>query len=187
LRNVGAVRGEHRDGSITVSSAASVRLTARRAVVSVERVRDTVQGELTDGRFIIRKSGGKVALETRRGEVEVEEPEGGATVACIDGSVTVRAASAPVAFEGERCRFMFVPGATAALTAASVDARIEAQVPSSGGISLDLAAEDGRLELADVALHSTRNGNTESALGEIAGGGPVWRIRTTRGNIIIRK
>lgn len=190
LRDIaGPISGEHREGAVSATHVRDVQLVTRRATVRLEDVKGTVGGELIDGRALLRDVAGRIGLETNRMEVDIERATGGVTLASHDGTVTLRDAGGPVSFEGERCRLTITASRGVPISASSSDAIVDLQWPTDG-VTLDATAVDGRIDAPgglDGAIKQNVEGATSTAIGPHAGGGVAWRIRSTRGDIILRR
>jgi hypothetical protein len=181
----GDVRGDHRDGELTIKGANDVSITTRGSIVRLTEHRGGLKGDLTGGRLVARGTQGPIKIEARRTEMEIEDAAGALDVTASDGELTVRRPLGSVAFDGRRCDFSFLAGPAVALQAASVEAPLEATLPS-GGVTLDLVADDGTLEVpADLSV--TKEGRTQRTSGPVNGGGPVWKLRSTRDDIRVRR
>jgi hypothetical protein len=191
LRDVaGRVEGEHRDGALAVTGAGEFHVNVRRSAVRVEQVRGGVAGEFSDGRLAVRDAAGLLRLETSRVQVETERTAGEVRLTATDGSAAIRQPGGPVTFRGRRCDLSLVAGAPIAVTASSTDAPIELRLPDAG-VTLDLLAEEGGTIDADAAalglsIADVGTGSRKAA-GDVAGGGPTWRVRMTRGTIVVRR
>lgn len=182
----GDVRGDHRDGELTIKGAGEVSITVRGSVVRISEHRGGLKADLTGGRLTSRGTPGPVKIEARRTEMEIEAPAGAVDITASDGELAIRQPTGPVKFDGRRCDFSYVAGPAVALEAASVDAPIEAVLPPQAGVTLDVAAEDGSLELPPD-LPVTKGERSQQMAGAVAGGGALWKLRTTRDAIRIRR
>ncbi len=181
----GDVRGDHRDGELTIKGAGDVSITTRGSIVRLTEHRGGLKGDFTGGRLISRGTQGPIKIEARRTEMEIEDAAGDLDVTASDGELTVRKPLGSVSFDGRRCDFSLLAGPAVALEAVSVDAPIETTLPA-GGVTLDLAADDGTLEVpADLPV--TKEGRTQRTHGPVNGGGPVWKLRSTRDDIRVRR
>jgi hypothetical protein len=185
----GAVRGEYRDGAIEIAGAGSVRLTARRGDLRIERVAGEVVLDVADGRIRGRDLTGEVRIEGRRLDLDLDSLDGPLDVTTADGEATIRGLRAPLRFDGQRTGLELVLARPVAVHAATSDEAIDVVLPAAGGVDVDAIANRGSVR-ADAALGLAVSGDEDAgqrARGAIGGGGPTLTLRTERGDIVIRR
>jgi hypothetical protein len=185
----GAVRGEYRDGALEISGAESVRLTARRGDVRIERVAGEVVLDVTDGRVRGRELEGAVRIDGRRLDLDLDSIDGALEITTVDGEATIRGLRAPLRFDGQRTALELALERPAPVHAATSDEAIDVALPAAGGVDVDAAATRGSVR-ADATLGLTVSGGPDAeqrAVGAIGGGGPTLTLRSARGDIVIRR
>jgi len=181
----GALLGEQRDGELEVSEVGSARLVLRRVDARLARIDGTAIIEATDGDLTVRETG-RLELQARRVDVEVERVRGEAQVAGTDGQVDMREAGGRLRFEGRRCPLQLNPVPEAGADVSSEGARVELRLPPSGA-TLDLVASGGEIRVPEGTLRVDRREEVSRATGAVGTGGPSVRVRTTSGDIIVRR
>jgi beta-lactamase regulating signal transducer with metallopeptidase domain len=139
-------------------------------------------------------SGGSISLDRAAGNVRLETSGGSVSVGPVTGDLYVHTSGGSVSLDG---------GATGAIDASTSGGTVEAmlarqprgdvRLETSGG-SVRVGVADGLRFDVDAATSAGRvrsdfhNGRaTESLRGEIGGGGPLLRLRTSAGNIQINR
>ena len=181
----GPLLGEQRDGELEVSDAGSVRLVLRRVDARLARIGGTAVIEATDGDLTVREAG-RLELQARRVEVEVERVRGEAQMVGTDGRIDVRDAGGRLRFEGRRCPLQLAPVPDAGADVSSEDAGVELRLPASGAV-LDLVASGGEIRVPEGTVRVDRREGVSRAAGAIGTGATSLRVRTTGGDIVVRR
>lgn len=158
------------------------------------------------GRVAVKTSGGGIAVEDAGGPVEATTSGGGIRVRGAAGPVAVRTAGGGITVEGVRGAIEASTaggGITAELVLADPDADTHCTLETAGGdvvlrLPADLQATiDAEIQLdgarrdygiaSDFPLEIDDGARRITARGTINGGGDLIRLRTTNGDIEIRK
>lgn len=174
----GSIRVEGVDGHVELA-------TSGGAIVS-EAVRGTVSAAT---------SGGRIALAGVAGDVRAIASEGRIHLTAVDGDVEARTVGGAIEIDGVsgavhaktvggsiRTRFLRVPSGR-------VETRggvIEVAFPASAGAHLDAAADGGRVHV-EHGVGSLAVADSERVVGAVNGGGPTLRLRSTEGDIHVRR
>lgn len=183
----GTVSGEQRDGALEVVGARAVSLSSRRVSLRLEGVSGPITGEFVDGRLFVRESKGPFTLDTRRVSVELDGAPEQTRIDAVDGRVVLRNQRGPVAYDGERAPLSVSLAGPASVEATSADGAIDVTLAPGEGATVDLEAEDGAIRLPQDDLAPATEGRIARVRGEVGGGGPPVRVRTTRAGIVIRR
>ncbi len=156
--------------------------------ISMEAIGGKVNAHTSGGDIVIKGAGGDVHLRTSGGDILVYKVSGTAVLSTSGGDIDI----------GE------VSGAIRARTSGGdVSARIkgalteDSKLSTSGGdvavtvdegikFSLDASTTGGRINASDVTIKIKSGGSRKHRLaGEVNGGGPILKLRTSGGDIAI--
>jgi hypothetical protein len=183
----GLVKGEHRGSNVELSRVGSVEFESRMGDVRVDRVASGLSLTSEGGNTELRDVAGKVQLKTRRADLDLDRLGAEVTIDAADGHVELRHPRAAVTFEGERARFSATLDNPVALTITSEDAAVELEIPASVHVSLDLGAEDGRVNVPEGLPAVATTDRHESLTANGGPKAPVVKVRTVRENVTIRR
>jgi hypothetical protein len=183
----GLVQGEHRGSNVELSRVGSVEFESRMGDVRVDQVAGAVTLTSEGGNTELRDVAGKVELKTRRTDVDLDRLAAEVAINAADGHVELRHPRAAVTFEGERARFSATLDHAVPMTIASEDAVVELVIPASLRASLDLGAEDGRINVPDGFPAVTSTDRHEALTTSAGPNAPLVKVRTVRENVTIRR
>lgn len=181
----GAVTGKFGPGSIEISEAEAVDLEVERTELRVIEIEGPVTLAATSGDLRIRRVTGPTKLTLERIEAELEELEGPLTVSGDRGRLRIRNTEGPIETDTSRMELFLAPGRVVPIDVTSEFETVELTLPS-GGLTLDVQASSADLRLPPETLKAEVRGEDRVASGDLHGGGPLVRLRSTRGDIVIR-
>lgn len=184
--------------------------------ISAGRVTGTIRSETAGGDIMLLSAGSDIFAQTAGGQIRIGDSGGAVQAQTAGGSVVLEGARGPIRVHtaGGSINLYHVGGAVQASTAAGkILAQIAAKPESFGASELQSSFGDVEVYLPpdlpltiDAAIQmatgqeirsdfplTIKGGNTSYAPttvtcnGSLNGGGKVLRIRTTAGNILIRK
>ncbi len=164
----GSAKVETNGGRIEVDGAhGSVELRTSGGPIHVE----DVEGDLD-----AQTAGGRVRISDVHGDVDARTSGGGMTVHDVIGSVRAKTSggSISVRFDGQPSGEVETSGGG-----------IEVTVPEDSAFELEASTSGGRVRLADD-LDCRGKSSSNEVEGEVNGGGPRLRLRTSGGNIRVR-
>ncbi len=191
--------------SIVVPDVYNVDLKTSGGSVEVDDLRGRVVAETSGGSLRFGRILGEVEGRTSGGSIVLEETGGNADVRTSGGSISIGRAEGDVVAKtsGGSIRVEEVMGSIEASTSGgSVSARIGSQpkadcsLSTSGGsvtvelapsvsVALDAETSSGRV-ISDIPVSGADRVEKRSLRGDINGGGPSLRLRTSGGNIHVK-
>ncbi len=167
----GPVTGKTSGGSISLeSSEGDADLKTSGGSINTGKVKGGVDAQTSGGSITIKKAGGAVTAKTSGGSINVEEVMGSIDAKTSGGSVTAHITRQP-------------PG----------NSRLETSGGSvtlylADGIAVDIDAKTGRGKVkSDLDISGERDENVRWIKGKINGGGPEVYLRTSGGNVYLKK
>jgi hypothetical protein len=187
LSNVaGAVTGEYGGGSIEIDQAGSVDLETRRAEVRIVNVAGPLKLDARSGEVRVHDVHGPSELMLERIDAEVEDVHGPLTVEGNGGELRIRNVRAAVKASVERMELSITMAAPVPVEASTMGDTLEIALPSSGGFTLDASTDEGDIRASDSAITVATNGGDRRAQATLRGGGPLIKLESRRGDIVIR-
>jgi hypothetical protein len=183
----GLVKGQHRGSNVELSRVGRVEFESRMGDIKIERVAGAVTLSAEGGNTEVRDVAGKVQLKARRADLDLDRLAGEIALDAADGHVELRHVQAAVTFEGERARFTVALDRPVGVTVASEDAAVEVELPADAQVSLDLAAEDGKINVPEGLPAVTSTDRHESLTTSAGPRAPVIKVRTVRESVTIRR
>lgn len=168
----GPVNGRTAGGSITLDGGeGTARLRTAGGSINIGRVKGDVDARTSGGSISIDRAEGTVDAHTSGGSINVDEVMGRIDASTSGGSVTASISAQP----SDDCRLETSGGNVTVYLDPDLKMDLDAQAGGWGRVESDLPV-------------TTRGTIKKSELrGEINGGGPLLRLRTSSGRIEIRK
>lgn len=183
-RIAGPVEGDHVGGTLHVTGAGRVSLTARSCDLKLEGVDGETKLDLTGGTVRAVRLGGPLDVTGRSADIEVDGAGGTARFDLRGGEVRLAGIGREVRFDGRSTDFTLALAAPAAVTAIANGGSISFTAPPKGGFALD--ADGERVRLSGVDLPITTHDKGQRAVGDVAGGGPTVALRASVGTVEVR-
>jgi hypothetical protein len=164
----GEVRASTSGGRIElkeVAGSADVRTSG--GSIEAEEIEGDLSADTSGGAIRVAETTGRVEVHTSGGELEILDVRGPVSAETSGGSIALRFTGAP---EG---------------TVETSGGGIEVEFPEGAGVELDARTSGGRVEV-EQGMHVRGSVDSQSVRGEINGGGPKLRLRTSGGNIRVR-
>ncbi len=163
--------------------------------VAAETKGGSIELERADGSALLRTSGGSIVAEDVRGHVragtsggriQVTDVAGDAELRTSGGRIECRGAAGRVEAKtsGGRIRTDFDGAASGSL--ATSGGPIEVRFAKGARVSLDARTSGGRVRV-DHSIQLRGERSSSHVVGEINGGGPELRLRTSGGSIHVRE
>lgn len=184
----GTVTGVHQDNTLTVKNAGSVKLRLLRLKASFTGVRDGLILDVRDSEATVAESAGAAEIDLARGEVTLTAHNGEATIRGTDGRVVLDHPAAAASVDVRRTEVEATVKDAVPLTLITTDNTARLRLDGTPRLTLDAAALDGKIQATDIGLEATtdnRNAKLTHTFG--APGGPKVTMRTTGGDIVVRK
>lgn len=185
----GPVTGDHQDGSVTVTRAASVkkmRLTRLRS--RFEGVTGGLTLDIRDGECDVAASSGPVEIDTLRATLTLTGHRGPVVVRGADGRVTLDAPGGESRVEMRRTEVEAILTGRVPVTILTTDQTARVFVRDTAALTLDALATEGRIQAADLQLTPETVGNDMKLVHTFGAGGDVRvTVRNTRGEIVLRR
>lgn len=170
-------------GDVRLVRVGAARVKVEHGRISAEDVAGAVEAESTYNDVDLDRVTGPVEVSVDHGGASLRGLASGATVRAEGGDVVLEGFSGPVSVETERGSVRLVPRARveAAISASARHGDVDLEVPDGSSVDIDAVSRRGEVH-ADVAGLSTtssgRAGHGHQLAGELAGGGPVVRLRS---------
>ncbi len=163
--------------------------------VAAETRGGSIELRRVDGSALLRTSGGKIEAEdvrghvragTRGGRIEVTRVQGDAELRTSGGRIECRGMAGRVEAKtsGGRIRTDFDAAASGSI--ATSGGPIEVSFASGARVSLDACTRGGQVRV-DHPIQVSGTRSSSRVVGEINGGGPELRLRTSGGSIHVRE
>jgi DUF4097 and DUF4098 domain-containing protein YvlB len=174
----GSIEVEEIDGEVEAkTSGGSIAVEGAKGQVQLRTSGGGIRAEEVYGDIFARTSGGSIRIEEVSGEVDARTSGGGIQVHDAGGPVRVRTSGGSVS-----ARFSGVPEGSLETSGGS----IEVEIPEDAAVTIDAKTSGGRVRI-DSELRVTGTLQSSHIVGDINGGGPELRIRTSGGNIRVEE
>lgn len=162
--------------------------------VAVQTSGGRIELHRIDGPAFLRTSGSRITAQEVNGDVRARTSGGRVQVAYVNGDVEARSSGGRIEIHGVvgevdartsggRVDVSFVDEPSGRIETSG--GLVEVLFPDGEGAELDARTSGGRVEVEhEIALHGRER--RHQAVGQIAGGGPPLRVRTSGGDIRIR-
>lgn len=178
------VRVEPHTGPLTVANVASVKLVGARGETRVSGIAGAAEitdtgGELTlDGCDALK-------LSLRGVRATIQHVSGAATIEAFGGRIDMNGVRAETRIDSRNTRLDVTMATATPVTIYSTSEDI-AVTPAAAGYTLDAAATDGRITIADAHLEPSGSNDEQHASGPVRGGGPPLVLHATHANVTVR-
>lgn len=170
----GSVEIEELKGTVTATtSGGRIELKEVDGPVDLRTSGGSIEAEEIGGDLSAKTSGGRIRVAEAQGRVEVRTSGGGLDLLDVRGPVEARTSGGPIT-----ARFSDVPEGRLETSGGS----IEVEFPEGAGVDLDAQTSGGRIEV-DHEIRIRGRIDPDRIKGEMNGGGPELRLRTSGGSI----
>lgn len=145
--------------------------------VDIETSGGTIRADKIQGDLRARTSGGRIRAADVSGRLEVRTSGGPLELRDVGGPVEARTSGGPI-----EVRFSGGPAGDLETSGGS----IEVEFAAGSGARLEARTSGGRVEMDPDLVLRGRVVEPDRVEGEIGGGGPELRLRTSGGNIVLR-
>lgn len=184
----GAVTGVHQDNSLSVKGAGSVKMRLLRLKGTFAGIKDGVILDLRDSEATVTESAGAAEIDLARGEVTLTAHKGEATVRGTDGRVVLDRPAAEASVDVRRTEVEATVATAVPLTLITTDNTVRLRIDGTPRMTIDAAAIDGKIQATEVALEPTSDDRGAKLVHTFgAPGGPKVTMRSTGGDVVIRK
>ena len=181
----GGIDGEYVGGSLEIDKSGPLTLETERTELRISNVTGGVTLNATGSELRLRSVDGPTSLTLERVRAEVEGLAGPVTIHGDGGECRLREVRAPIEVEGDRLTLRVTLDTAIPVTASIENDLIEVTLPPAG-VTLDAHAEHGQVRITDKMVEVESGENESRARGDIRGGGPLLKLATIRGDIVIR-
>ena len=181
----GPISGEFGPGSMEIDEAGSIDLETRRTEIRVMNVAGELKLDAQSGEVRVRGAQGPTTLSLQRVVAEVEDLTGPLTVEGNGGELRVRNVRTPVKVDVERMEVALILSSAVPVTASTTGDTMEVTLPPNG-LTLEASTEGGQIRATDSAVAVATEGNVQRTSVKLRGGGPLVKLESTRGDIVIR-
>lgn len=154
--------------------------------IEVRRVRGPVTADTSGGGITIADVGGDVRADTSGGGIEIEGVNGNVRARTSGGGVRVRGAGGQVDAEssGGPVTVAFAPGNGRGGSLSTSGGGVRAEVDPAVALSIDASTSGGAVT-SDVPITVRGRIANDALSGDLNGGGPVLKMRSSGGGIRI--
>jgi len=184
----GALQITHSGGMLEIGGVQSLKLSGRNSHGTVKAVAGPVSLDVNGGELELSDITGPVDGELRNTELTIDADKVLKPVLRLNangGRVRVDGLRTETRIDGRHTDIEITMAAAAPITIDNTGQDITLIAPP-GGYALDAVATDGRLDLEDGEL-KPEGENDPRVSGKVRGGGPMIMLRTTHGDITVRK
>jgi hypothetical protein len=182
----GVVGGRYGRGSLEIDQAKGIDLEVERTELRLMRIAgETKLQARQSGDVRMRELRGPATLDFNRVEAEIEDMLGPLTLEAEGGVCKVRNPKGPIVMKGQRLTIEITLNTPVPVDAMTENDRIEIVLPT-GGLTLQATAHDGQVRASDSGIAVQTTDNDQRATATLRGGGPLIKLETTRGEILIR-
>jgi hypothetical protein len=180
----------HRGGDLTVENVSSAKLNTRGSVVVLRDVKGEVTVQMQSGELRGTAIAGPLELDSNGGQIVLEDlgsTKRAVRINAVGGSVTLAGVSADLRVEARDARVeVAIEKPAPMFINTEGDEPMLVTLPA-GGFNLDALAMHSRLivsqDLPEVKVSET----DQRAAGPVAGGGPTITLRSSRGELTLKK
>lgn len=177
-------------GNIDVGNLAG-RLEARTSGgnINLQRIDGEVEARTSGGNVSLREGTARTRLHTSGGHIRVNRAAGPLEVSTSGGHVTLEAVDRLVSARTSGGNVAVVltapPAADTSLSTSGGD--VSMRLPAGSAFRLDASTSGGSVNATGLTITLAQGGVGKSRLvGDVNGGGPVVKLRTSGGNIRVR-
>ncbi len=168
-------------GSVKVKSAAGeISLRDITGSIDADVSGSGISARDTQGTASLRASGSGIRVDRHQGVLTLHSSGGGLAITGLQGSVRARTTGGPI-----EAQFSSSPEKASELHATG--GSIELSLPADVSTTISATATGGDIETDFTLEAPTKGGIRTTVRGKINGGGPTLTLRSTGGNINIRK
>jgi hypothetical protein len=165
----------------------SLKLNARNSRGTIAHISGTLAIDAIGGELALSDVTGPLEIEGRNTDIRiasVKALKGPLRVNSTGGEIRIDGLRTEARLDGRNTAIDVILAAPAPVTIYNLgDIRVTAP---PGGYALDAGATEGHLNIDD-GDNKPSEGNDPHASGPVRGGGPALTLRSTRGNITVRK
>jgi len=183
----GAVRAKSSGGGIHVADlGGEATLESSGGRVEAERVEGDVDAKSSGGAVEVRQIGGSARLRSSGGSVDGEEIGGDVEAASSGGGVRIREAHGAVVADssGGPVKVAFASGNSSGGSIGSSGGGVDVRLDAAAAVDLDAVASGGSVS-SDLGVTVHGKIQRDTLKGEINGGGPLLKLRSSGGGITI--
>jgi len=152
------------------------------------RVRGTVVANTSGGGITVTDAGGSVRADTSGGGITIDSVGGDLRASTSGGGVDVRGARGRVEANssGGGVTVRFVTGNSSGGVVSSSGGPVRVEIDPAARLSIDASASGGSVD-SDVPITIQGKVEHDSLRGEMNGGGPLLRLRSSGGGVRIAR
>jgi hypothetical protein len=185
----GAVTLAHFRGALKIDEVGSLRLTGIGGSGTIAHVRGTTSVDVVGSDLTFTDITGPLDLKGRTTDVRlrgIEALKGPLRLDMQAGLLEIDGLRVETRVDGRGTEMRLGLARAVPLTVYNTGEDISV-TPAPGGYTLDAIATDGDLRIEDGSLKPSGDDREKRAAGPVRGGGPTITLRTTRGNISVKK
>jgi len=191
LREIpGRVTANHAGGTMVVSDVGSVKLTSRNTDIQVDRVTGEAAFSTRGGDLKASDLIGPIDVDATNTDVTLDAAHtasGTLRITAVNGHVAITGLRVDGRIEGRNTEIDVTVDRSAPLAIYSDGDEAVHLTPPASGYQLDAVASNGHITLAGDEVPVTTSGQEQRAAGKVRGGGAAITIRSSRGDITLRK
>jgi hypothetical protein len=187
-RVAGALSGTHRNGSLKIDGAGSIKLGLQRSRATIQSVERGVTLDARDGECRIANARGPIEIDEQRADIVITSPAGPVRVGGVDGRVVVTDPRAETRIDVRRAEVEVQLAAAVPLTLLTTEDTLRLIFAGPPRVTLDALANGARIQATDFDLTIETHEREQRVVHAFGGSGaPRVSLRNTRGDIVIRK
>jgi hypothetical protein len=183
----GAVDGTHRNGSLEVTGAGSVKVTLQRSRATLARVAGAVTLDAREGEARLTDVKGPIEIDETRAEIVIAQSGGTVRVGGSEGQVRLIDPAAEAKIDVRRTEVEVQVSAAVPLTLLTTNETLRLVLSGPPPVSLDAAATQGRIDAGDFGLQAETIDQDSRLTHNFGGAGaPRVSLRNSRGELLIK-
>jgi hypothetical protein len=155
----------------------------------MERIDGAVDGGTSGGNITLKEGTATVKLHTSGGSVHVDRAGGPAEVSTSGGDVVIKSVEQLLraATSGGDIKAVLTAAPRSDCSLSTSGGDIEIRLPKAAAVNLEAGTSGGEVDAAGLTITIAKGGQGKTRLaGQVNGGGPLLKLRTSGGDISIR-
>lgn len=184
------VTATHRGGDLTIEDTGSVKLNATGSSVRLDRIAREAALTTRAGEVKAARIAGPIEIESTNTELMLEKLEataGALRITAVNGTIKLTGVRSEGRIDARNADVELAMDKAAAIAVFSDGSGDIEFTPPAGGYQLDAVTSDGDITLDEPGVHVTTREREHRAAGAVRGGGATITLRTTRGDITVRR
>jgi hypothetical protein len=184
----GALSGSHRNGSLKVDGAGSIKLNLQRSRATIQSVERGATLDVRDGEVRLVEVKGPIEIDEQRAEISVTRPDSPVRIGGTEGRIWLTDPRAESRVDVRRAEVEVQLSQAIPLTLLTTEDTLRLILTGPPHVMIDAVATSGKIQGGDFQLDVTSSEREQRVMHTFgASGAPRVSLRNTRSDIVIRK